>query len=283
MKENGIEHELSGPYSPESNGKAEKIDCTLMEMARSMLAEAKHLPNHQRLWAEAVANANYIKNRLFTASSNNPLKTPYETIYGKKPDLNHVKTFGYEAFVQIPKVKRKDTFGERATKGFLTGHERCSSYRVYLSGKKKTIVSRDVTFNEQGSQDILAQNRESGSMEVPLNESSYLLDSKNIETEIMGVNEDPVSNDHMSSEEDAEEATGPQELVTHCPETKRSGQITKHPERFILGLSSIILQAQLGNEDVDTPLSYKEAMLIDARNEWQKAMKDESNDLNRHK
>ena len=81
----------------------------------------------------------------------------------KKPDLNHGRTFGCEAFVQIPKVKRKDKFGERATKGFLMGHERGKSYRVYLPGKKKTIVSRDVTFNEQGSKDILAQNRENGS------------------------------------------------------------------------------------------------------------------------
>ena len=84
LKEKGIEHEMSVPYSPESNGKDEKINLTLMDMARSMLAGANHLPNHQRLWAEAVSNANYIRNRLFTASSNDPLKTPCETIYGKK-------------------------------------------------------------------------------------------------------------------------------------------------------------------------------------------------------
>ena len=164
---------------------------------------------------------------MFTASSNNPLKTPYEIIYGKKPDLNHVRTFGCEAFVHIPKVKRKDKFGERATKGFLMWHERGNSYRVNLPGKKKTIVSRGVTFNEQGSQDILAQNRESGKTEVPDNESSHLLDPKDIETEITGVNEDPVGNDQINSEDDSEEITGPQEVVTQYPETTRSGRVTK--------------------------------------------------------
>ena len=119
-------------------------------------------------------------------------------------------------------------------------------------------------------------------MEAPDNESSHLLDPKDIETEIKGINEDPVSNDRISSEDDSEEIAGPQEVVTHYPETTRSGRVTKQPERFIPGLSSVILQAQLGNEDVDIPLSYKQAMLTDARDEWQEAMKDEINDLNRH-
>lgn len=47
LKEKGIEHKLSSPYSPESNdGNAERLNRTFMDMARSMLAGAKHLPNH---------------------------------------------------------------------------------------------------------------------------------------------------------------------------------------------------------------------------------------------
>lgn len=91
LKEKGIRHELSAPYSPESNGKAERLNRTLLDMARTMLIDAEHLPNHRRLWAEAVNNANFLRNRMFTTAASDPDKTPYELIMGKKPSLAHVR------------------------------------------------------------------------------------------------------------------------------------------------------------------------------------------------
>ena len=74
MKSKGIFHELSVPHSPEQNGVAERMNHTLMQSACSMLSHGG-LPN--KYWAEAVATAAYVRNRLPTATINED-KTPYE-------------------------------------------------------------------------------------------------------------------------------------------------------------------------------------------------------------
>ena len=65
LKSKGIRHELTVPHSPEQNGVAERMNRTLMESARSMIAHAG-LPN--RYWAEAVATVAYVRNRTPTTS-----------------------------------------------------------------------------------------------------------------------------------------------------------------------------------------------------------------------
>ena len=57
--ENGIEHELTTPYTPQHNGLTERRNQTLLDMIRSMLKEKK-LPN--TLWGEVVATATYVLN-----------------------------------------------------------------------------------------------------------------------------------------------------------------------------------------------------------------------------
>ena len=57
--ENGIQRELTTPYTPEKNGVAEPKNRTVVEMARILL-QAKGLPN--QFWGKAVATAVYILN-----------------------------------------------------------------------------------------------------------------------------------------------------------------------------------------------------------------------------
>lgn len=57
--ENGIQRELTTPYTPEENGVAERKNHTVVEMARSML-KAKRLSN--QFWAEGVATSVYLLN-----------------------------------------------------------------------------------------------------------------------------------------------------------------------------------------------------------------------------
>ncbi len=61
MESKEIHHELSVPYSPEQNGLAERLNRTLMESARTMMAHAG-LPDCY--WAEAIATAAYVRNRM---------------------------------------------------------------------------------------------------------------------------------------------------------------------------------------------------------------------------
>ncbi len=70
----GIEHQQTVPHSPQQNGVVERLNRTIIESARSMLSHSK-LPN--KLWAEAVATAVYIRNRV-TNSANEDHLTPFE-------------------------------------------------------------------------------------------------------------------------------------------------------------------------------------------------------------
>ena len=65
LKEMGILSEKTPPYSSQSNGKAEGLNWTLNEHVRSMLFQANML---KLFWAEAMATATYLINRLSSES-----------------------------------------------------------------------------------------------------------------------------------------------------------------------------------------------------------------------
>nr|GEW92874.1 hypothetical protein [Tanacetum cinerariifolium] len=73
----GIKREFSNARTPQQNGVAERRNRTLIEAARTMLADAK-LP--VTFWAEAVNTACYVQNRVLVNKSHN--KTPYELFNG---------------------------------------------------------------------------------------------------------------------------------------------------------------------------------------------------------
>ena len=72
-----IRHELTIAHTSEQNGVAERMNRTLVESARTMIAHAGLSNNY---WAEAVATAAYLRNRT-TTSSLKEEKTPYEKWY----------------------------------------------------------------------------------------------------------------------------------------------------------------------------------------------------------
>ena len=70
---------------------------------------------------------------------------------GKKPEVSHLKTFGFPIYVHILKEKRTklDPSGK---KGIFVGYGEVSkSYRIYISGFHHIEISRDVTFEEETS------------------------------------------------------------------------------------------------------------------------------------
>nr|GEW25062.1 ribonuclease H-like domain-containing protein [Tanacetum cinerariifolium] len=76
----GIKREFSVPRTPQQNGIAERKNKTLIEAARTMLADSL-LPIP--FWAEAVNTACYVQNRVLVTKPHN--KTPYELLHGRTP------------------------------------------------------------------------------------------------------------------------------------------------------------------------------------------------------
>ncbi len=78
----GILHEKSVAYTPQQNGTSERANRTIVESARSMMTFSKAPPE---MWAEAVAYATYIRNRI---PSGQKTKTPYEILFKVKPNIS---------------------------------------------------------------------------------------------------------------------------------------------------------------------------------------------------
>ena len=120
----GMQQETTAAYNPEQNGKAERDNRTIVESARTMII-AKNLP--LTLWAEAINCAVYVLNRtVWTIGA----VTPYEAWTGKIPNLKHLRIFGSDADVRIPK-KFTRKFDPRASKKIFVGYtEESTNYRV---------------------------------------------------------------------------------------------------------------------------------------------------------
>ena len=97
----GIQHELTVPKTPQQNGVAERMNRTLVESIRSMLADLK-LP--KCFWAEVLSTATYLHNRCPTNAVEG--KTPYEAWTGNKPNVGHLRIFGCDAYPHIRKDER---------------------------------------------------------------------------------------------------------------------------------------------------------------------------------
>lgn len=140
--EKGINHQKTMAYTPEQNGRAERLNRTLMEKTRAMMLDSD-LPT--RFWGEALTTANYLRNVSPTA---NKEKTPYELFYGQKPDVSFLRAYGSEAYCHIPKEKR-NKLEKRSEKGILVGYMlNNNGYRIWMEGGYNIWHSRDVIFDE---------------------------------------------------------------------------------------------------------------------------------------
>ncbi|PSC67594.1 Retrovirus-related Pol poly from transposon TNT 1-94 [Micractinium conductrix] len=137
----GVLHETTNPYSPQQNGKAERLNRTLWEKARPMLSDAG-LPKH--LWADAIVTANYLRNRSPLSGRD---KTPFELFYGTKPDVSHLRIFGATVFAHTPSALRTK-LDPVSQPGRLIGYAaNRKGYKILLNSGA-IITSRDVTFDE---------------------------------------------------------------------------------------------------------------------------------------
>ena len=142
-EEKGIERQYSAPRTPQQNGVAERRNRTLIEAARSMLADSK-LPI--TFWAEAVNTACYVQNRVQVVKCQG--KTPYELFHKRKPLISFLKSFGCPCSILNTKT-HLGKFDSKAEDGFFVGYSTQSkAYRVFNNSSRIIEESANVSFNE---------------------------------------------------------------------------------------------------------------------------------------
>lgn len=69
-------------------------------------------------------------------------------VVGQKPSLNHIRVFGCQAFLHIPKAKRSK-FEPKSISCIFVGYSLVAkAYRLYNPVTGKRFISRDVVFME---------------------------------------------------------------------------------------------------------------------------------------
>ncbi|GJS90914.1 putative ribonuclease H-like domain-containing protein [Tanacetum coccineum] len=139
----GIKQEYSNARTPQQNGVTERMNKTLIEAARTMLADSL-LPT--TFWAEAVSTACYIFNRVRVTKPQN--KTPYELLFGHKPIISYIRPFGSHVTI-LDTLSVLGKFDGKYDEGFLVGYSLNSkAYRVYNLVTKRVEVNLHVNFLE---------------------------------------------------------------------------------------------------------------------------------------
>ncbi|GJT06156.1 putative ribonuclease H-like domain-containing protein [Tanacetum coccineum] len=139
----GIKREFSVARTPQQNGVAERRNRTLIEAARTMLADSK-LPT--TFWAEAVNTACYVQNRVLVVKPHN--KTPYELFRGRTPSLSFMKPFGCHVTI-LNTLDHLGKFDGKSDDGFFVGYSLNSkAFRVYNIRTRKVEENLHVRFLE---------------------------------------------------------------------------------------------------------------------------------------
>nr|GEY93877.1 hypothetical protein [Tanacetum cinerariifolium] len=139
----GIKREFSNARTPQQNGVAERKNRTLIEAARTMLADAKLLVT---FWAEAVNTACYVQNRVLVNKSQN--KTPYELFNGRTPAIGFLEPFGYHVMI-LNTIENLGKFEAKEDEGYFIGYSMSSkAFRVFNKRTRRVEENLHVEFLE---------------------------------------------------------------------------------------------------------------------------------------
>nr|GEU80562.1 hypothetical protein [Tanacetum cinerariifolium] len=159
----GIKREYSNPRTPEQNEVAERKNKTLIEAARTMLADSK-LPT--MFWTEAVRTACYVLNRVSVTSPHN--KTPYALLTGNIPTVSNFKPFGCHVTI-LNTIDHLGKFDGKADEGYIIGYSASNkAYRVYKVPNKQELAK----LKDQGQQ----VNSDAEELRTPAGINTVLLD-----------------------------------------------------------------------------------------------------------
>ena len=244
---------MTVPNSPQQNGVSERMNRTLIESARSMIA---HAGLSNIFWAEAISAASYVRNRLPTSALKEG-ETPYERWYGRKPDVSHFRVFGCMAYAHVPDCERRKLDTKSRKMRFVGYSLTSKGYRLYDETNRKLYIRRDVEFNENdfGQKSALTTEPDQKGMEV----------KKNADTT---AKEEEVEAEIRRSEKD-EERQEPQEEK----ELQRSERTCNAPVRYGYDEYADTATYRVRHvayhlSQVDEPSTIQEAKSSDHAAEW---------------
>jgi Reverse transcriptase (RNA-dependent DNA polymerase)/Integrase core domain/GAG-pre-integrase domain len=273
-KSTGVVHELSATYTPEQNGRAERLNRTLIERVRALLLQFKA---PKILWAEAIQVASLVRNCVPVAGDT---RSPMEKMFGVKPDISRFRVFGCAASVHIPKKKR-DKLDAVAVQGVFVGYATNSkAWKVLVSsgyGSWNIVESSNVQFNESVAGKYPASITTSNTDHEYDDMVTLFLPDKTAEE---GPPEAPAEPAEVA-ESDQEPAAVPEENaiqppIDEAPAPRRYPQRERHPSAAWYEAKAAELHTTVAVQGLtDNPATYREAMARPDKEFWVSAINEE--------
>ena len=98
-------------------------------------------PSHD-YWAEAINTKCYVVKK--SSTSDLVDKTPYEAWASKRTSLVHLRVFGCDAFVHIPKERKQNLESKSKKCIFVRYKDGVKGYKLWNPTTKTTVYSRYV-------------------------------------------------------------------------------------------------------------------------------------------
>lgn len=265
LRDSGIRHELTIPRNPEQNGVAERMNRTLVEATRAMLADGS-LPH--RFWAEVVSTAVYLRNRSPTRAVEG--KTPFEAWTSNLPDISHLRRVGCVAYAHVPKEERRKLDVKSKMTVMLGYGSSVKGYRLYDQKNGRVIHSRDVIFDESRNGFDLGKNLDSidcATLEIVDEVVSPKPLAETKTNDVILLEEDEQSNSELDEIQEDQEMPENEVEIIQRPRRNRHA-----PQRY--GEWTFVA----GCDDRD-PLTIQEALARDDSKSWKKAISEELESL----
>ncbi|GKE25268.1 ribonuclease H-like domain-containing protein, partial [Tanacetum coccineum] len=160
----GIKREYSNARTPQQNGVTKRKNMTLIEAARTMLADS-FLPN--TFWAKVVSTACYILNRVLVPKPQN--KTPYELITGEIPIISYIRPFGCHVTI-LNTIDHLGKFDGKSDEGLLVGYS--LNRKAFRNQANKHAGPKEAN-NNAGTQDNI--DAENSKMEAKSAQDYFVL------------------------------------------------------------------------------------------------------------
>ncbi|KAG6386087.1 hypothetical protein SASPL_154974 [Salvia splendens] len=219
----GIVRHFTVRNTPHQNGVSEHMNRTIVEKVRCMLSNAGL---DRKFWAEAITYAQHIVNRLPCSAIDG--KTPLEVWSGKPAtDYDSLRIFGSIAYYHVTESK----LDPRAKKALFMGYSAgVKGYRLWCLESKKTIVSRDVTFDESSMLNKENPNSSDTSQQVEYTPKQVEFEEAVVIPTTNTTNDSPTEEEEESDDEEVppQEPSQQSEPIA----VRRTRRENKKPARF---------------------------------------------------
>ena len=153
LETQGIEKRTITPYAHQQNGKAERLNRTIMKKARALMF---HNDSNVELWTYAVECANFLRNNTYSKAVN---AIPSALFGLPQVDCKLFRVWGCKAYVRIPPETRNKLEKQSKQMIFIGYAPRQGGYKFLDPMTKKVTISCNAIFDEKHSITISEGNR----------------------------------------------------------------------------------------------------------------------------